>query len=83
MNNLTGMIRGLDRVNLLSGRIWRYRVGFGSVTWCAPMNPLGHGADRLGHAGHARGGGRLGRAEVSAQKLNSNKKFFFFFKSVL
>jgi hypothetical protein len=29
------------------------------------------------------GGGRLGRAEVSAQKLNSNKKFFFFFKSVL
>jgi hypothetical protein len=29
------------------------------------------------------GGGRLGRAEVSAQKPNSNKKFFFFFKSIL
>jgi hypothetical protein len=29
------------------------------------------------------GAGRLGRAEDSAQKPNSNKKFFFFFKSVL
>jgi hypothetical protein len=28
-------------------------------------------------------GGRLGRAEDSAQKPNSNKKFFFFFKSIL
>jgi hypothetical protein len=30
-------------------------------------------------AAHARGG-RLGRAEVSAQKPNSNKKTFFFSK---
>jgi hypothetical protein len=30
-----------------------------------------------------RGTGRLGRAEDSAQKLNSNKNFFFFFKSLL
>jgi hypothetical protein len=28
-------------------------------------------------------GGRLGRAEDSAQKLNSNKKTFFFFKTIL
>jgi hypothetical protein len=31
---------------------------------------------------HARGGW-LGRGEDSAQKLNSNKKTFFFFKTVL
>jgi hypothetical protein len=28
-------------------------------------------------------GGRLGRAEVLAQKLNSNKKTFLFFKTIL
>jgi hypothetical protein len=28
-------------------------------------------------------GGQLGRAEVSAQKPNSNKKTFFFFKTIL
>jgi hypothetical protein len=50
---LTGMITGSGQVNLLSGRIWRYRVGFGSATRCAPSNPLGHGAGRLGHAGRA------------------------------
>jgi hypothetical protein len=33
--------------------------------------PLDHGAGRLGHA------------EDSAQKPNSNKKIFFFFKTVL
>jgi hypothetical protein len=32
----------------------------------------------LGH-----GTGRLGRAEDSAQELNSNKKIFFFFKTIL
>jgi hypothetical protein len=30
-----------------------YRVGFGSTTRCVPVNPLGHGAGRLGHTGHA------------------------------
>jgi hypothetical protein len=49
-----GMITGSGRVNLLSGRIRRYWVGFGSATWCAPANPLGHGAGRLGRVGRAR-----------------------------
>jgi hypothetical protein len=40
---LTGLIMGLGRVNLLSGQIQHYRV-----------NLLGHGAGRLGRAGHAR-----------------------------
>jgi hypothetical protein len=31
---------------------------------------------------HARGG-QLGRVKDSTQKLNSNKKFFFFLKSIL
>jgi hypothetical protein len=48
---LTGMITGLGQVNLLSGRIRCYRVGFGSATQCAPVNPLGHSAGRLGRAG--------------------------------
>jgi hypothetical protein len=30
-----------------------------------------------------RSAGRLGHAEDSAQNLNSNKKLFFFFKSIL
>jgi hypothetical protein len=38
---LTGLRTGLGRVNLLSGRIQRYLVGFGSATRCAPVNPLG------------------------------------------
>jgi hypothetical protein len=71
MNGLTGMITGSGQVNLLSGQIRRYRVRFGSATRCAPVNPLGHGAGRLGHA------------VDSAQKPNLNKKSFFFFKSVL
>jgi hypothetical protein len=44
--SLTGMITGSGRVNLLSGQIRHYRVGFGTTTWCTPMNPLG----RVGHA---------------------------------
>jgi hypothetical protein len=39
--DLTGMITGLGWVNLLSGRIRRYRVEFGSATRGAPANPLG------------------------------------------
>jgi hypothetical protein len=53
MNDLTGMITGSGRVNLISGQIRRYRVRFGSATRCAPASPLGHGAGWLGHAGHA------------------------------
>jgi hypothetical protein len=55
MNDLTGMIMGSGRVNLISGQIQRYRVRFGSATRCAPMNLLGHGVSRLGRAGCARG----------------------------
>jgi hypothetical protein len=54
MIGLTGMITGSGRVNLLSGRIWCYWVGFGSATWCAPVNPLGRGVDRLGRVARAR-----------------------------
>jgi hypothetical protein len=49
-----GMITGSGRVNLLSGRIRRYQVGFGSAMLCALVNPLGHGAGWLGHIGRAR-----------------------------
>jgi hypothetical protein len=47
-------LTGSGRVNLLLGQIRRYRVGFGSATRCTPVNPLGRGADWLGHAGRAR-----------------------------
>jgi hypothetical protein len=53
-NGLTGMITGSGQVNLLSGPIRYYQVGFGSATRCAPTNPLGRGAGRLGLAGPAR-----------------------------
>jgi hypothetical protein len=33
---------GSGRVNLLSGGIRHYWVGFGSATRCVPANPLGH-----------------------------------------
>jgi hypothetical protein len=48
------MITGSGQVNLLSGRIRRYRVGFGSATRCTPVSPLGRGTDQLGHAGRVR-----------------------------
>jgi hypothetical protein len=48
--SLMGMITGSGRVNLLSGRIRRYQVRFGSAKRCAPVNLLGRGADRLGRA---------------------------------
>jgi hypothetical protein len=64
------MIMGSGRVSLLSGRIWLYRVGLGLT-----------GQIWLRYAVCARE--PLGRDEDSFRKLNSNKKFFFFFKSVL
>jgi hypothetical protein len=69
------MITGLGRVSLLPGWIRRYRVRLGLTgrIWLRygvhAREPLGHGAGRLGHAG---------RTKDSAQKPNSNKKFFFF-----
>jgi hypothetical protein len=53
MNGLTGMIMGSGRVKLLLGQIWLNGSGFRSATWGAPTGPLGHGAGRLGRAGHA------------------------------
>jgi hypothetical protein len=68
---LTGMITGSGQVNLLLGRIWRYRVGFGSVgTRCRPAGPR-----RARACGEA---GRLGHAMDSTQMPNSIKKFFSF-----
>jgi hypothetical protein len=71
------MITDSGRVSLLSGRIRRYRVRLGltSQIW---LRYAVHARELLG-----RGTGRLGRAEDSAEKPNSNKKFFFFFKSLL
>jgi hypothetical protein len=56
INGLTDMIMGSDRVNLLLGQIRRYRVGFGSATRRAPVNPLGGSAGWLGRVGRARQG---------------------------
>jgi hypothetical protein len=75
------MITGSGRVSLLSGRIRCYWVGLSLTGWIwlryAPMThePLGRGL--TGWVARARGG-RLGRTEDSAQKLNSNKNFFLF-----
>jgi hypothetical protein len=76
-------LTGLGQVNLLSGRIRRYRVvGFRSATRCAPVNLLGRGAGRLGCVSHARvvrpAGLHRIRPEANFQLINS-----FFFKSVL
>jgi hypothetical protein len=76
-NGLMGMITGSGRVSLLSGRIWPYRVGL-SLTGRIWLHYVVRACEPLGHSAN-----RLGRAEDSAQKPNSNKKFFFFFKSVL
>jgi hypothetical protein len=54
-NRLNEYDNGFGRVNLLSGWMRRYQVGFGSATRCAPVNPLGRSTGRLGHAGRARG----------------------------
>jgi hypothetical protein len=72
------LITGSGRVNLLSVQIRCYRVGFGSATWCMPMNPLGRGAGRLDRVGM--------RVRVEASWAAPNlarsrfpiKKFFFF-----
>jgi hypothetical protein len=57
-----GMITGSGRVSLVSGRIRRYRVRLGLTRRIQlryalrAREPLGHNADRLGRAGHARAG---------------------------
>jgi hypothetical protein len=49
-----GMITGLGRVSLLSGRIRCYRVGFPLLRGCVLSRLLGRGVARLGRAGRAR-----------------------------
>jgi hypothetical protein len=71
------MTMGSGQVSLLAGRIWRYRVGLG-LTGQIWLRYVVHAHKPLGHSA-----GRLGRAEDSAQKPNSNKKTFFFFKTIL
>jgi hypothetical protein len=61
---LTGLITSSGQVNLLSGRIRRYRVRFGSGTRCTPVNPLDRGANRLGSAGHARAVRQAGLRQI-------------------
>jgi hypothetical protein len=82
MIGLTGLITGSGWVNLLSGQIHRYRVRFGSATWCVPMNLLGRGTSQLGHTGRERGEASWATPN-SARSQFPIKKFFFFFKSVL
>jgi hypothetical protein len=74
------MITGSGRVSPLSDRIRRYRVRFSFATWVRAHDrwataPAVWATRALGR--------RLGLAEDSAQKPNSNKKTFFFFKAVL
>jgi hypothetical protein len=66
-------LMGLSRVNLLSGRKHRYRVGFGSTTRCALVNPLGH----------ARAMNLAGMHRIRPEADFQLRIFFFFFKSVL
>jgi hypothetical protein len=82
-NGLIDMITGSGRVNLLLGQI---RVNGSDLALQRGARPQIRWATVLAgwaaQATRARGG-RMGRAEVSAQKSNSNKKFLFFFKSIL
>jgi hypothetical protein len=48
------MIAGSGWVNLISGRIRCYRVGFHPLHGCVPGRPLGRDVGRLGRAGHTR-----------------------------
>jgi hypothetical protein len=80
MIGLMGLITGLGWVNLLSGQIRRYRVGFGSAMRCAPVNPLGQGAGRLGRAGLARG--EAGWAVPNSARSRFPIKNFFSFSNL-
>jgi hypothetical protein len=62
-----------------------YQVGRGFAMWVHAREPLGCGADQLGRVRRARMGrpAGLSRVKDSEQKPNSNKKTFFFFKTIL
>jgi hypothetical protein len=77
------MITGLGWVSLLSGRIQRYRVSLSFAKRCAPANRWATALAGWAAQAMRTRGGRLGRAEDTAQKPNSNKKTFFFLKTVL
>jgi hypothetical protein len=69
------MIMGSGRVGLIS-----YRVGSSAIV--SGLDPL-RGARRESAGPRRRRLGHAGRAVDSAQKLILNRKFFFFFKSIL
>jgi hypothetical protein len=76
------MIMGSGRVSLLSGQTWLNWLDSAFLRAALPRTA----GPRCWPAGPRRPrarGGQLGRVEDSAQKLNSNKKMFFFFKTVL
>jgi hypothetical protein len=71
-------LTGSGWVNLLSGQIRRYRVGFGSAMRCTPVNLLGQGTGRLGRAGRARG--EAGWAVPNSARSRFPIKNFFLFQ---
>jgi hypothetical protein len=78
MISLMGLITGSGRVNLLSGRIQHYQVGFGSAMRCVPVNPLGHGAGRLGHAGRVRAARPAGPRRIRPEADFQLRNYFSF-----
>jgi hypothetical protein len=74
-------------INAISNeRLNGYELGFGSSLSPNGSDPVNCWdsvlASWAAQAARAQGG-RLGRAKDSAQKPNSNKKTFFFFKTIL
>jgi hypothetical protein len=73
-----GMITGSGRVSLLSGRIWRYRVGFPPLYGCAPDRPLGRDIGRLGRVGHTREKTRWVASGFRPIRLGKIENHFYF-----
>jgi hypothetical protein len=73
---------GLGQVNLLSGRIRRYRVRFGSATWCVPVNLLGRGTGRLGRAGRAHAVRPAGLRRIQPEANFELRNSFFSFSNL-
>jgi hypothetical protein len=75
-----GMITSSGWVNLLSGRIRLNELDLAPLHGACPR--IRWAAVPAGWAAHAAcsRGGQLGRAIDSAEKLNLNKKSFFFFQ---
>jgi hypothetical protein len=77
-----GMITGSGRVNLLSGRIWRYRVGFGSAMRAHPR--IRWAAAPAGWATQVvRAVSPAGPRHGFGPKAEFNEEILFFFKSIL